>query len=105
MPVSSATAKHGFGVGVVLELQQVARRVFQKERPVFGRLAGKADARGMAKAQVVRPGACGNVGPGGLGGKHHAEVTRVDTGLWWRRLGDEMGDELVSEEVENQRPL
>jgi len=103
--IEFGTPEHGFGVGVVLELQQVTRRVFQKERPVCGRLAEKADARGMGKAQVVRLGACGNVGPSGLGEKHHAEVTRVDTGLWWRRLGDEIGDELVSGEVENQRPL
>jgi outer membrane receptor protein involved in Fe transport len=87
-------------VGVVFELEKVAGRVFQKERPVLDPRPRIAHARLLVELQTPAFGPIRQRPPGLLVGKHQPEVPWVNSLLVGRRLFDEMGHELMPGQAE-----
>ena len=97
------TAKDRFGVGVELKLQEILKRVLQKECPVFQRQSGKAMFGLLKELEILPLGPLQQGFPICLGGEDQSKVAGIDACLLhWFLIGD-MGHQLMSIEIQNYR--
>ena len=85
---------------VVFELEQIAGRIFEKERVVLDASSGESDAGLLVEGQIFRLGLLQELLPRIFRQEYQAEMMGINALLRWQGFCHQMGHELMPRESE-----